>query len=95
MSTDEREVKVMSCSVPFIETVEPEVAGVKTNHGPPDRSGGIEEMIGCKDSYPEDPRAYFLVAILSLGTIQDREENFINRHGLYGQFQHEDKQGKR
>ncbi len=29
------------------------------------------------------------------GGTQDREENFINRHGLYGQFEDEDKRGKR
>jgi len=55
----------------------------------------IEEMIACKDGYPEDPRAYFIAVVMSLGTIQDREENFINRHGLYAQFQDEDKAGKR
>jgi hypothetical protein len=55
----------------------------------------IEEMIVCKDTYRQGERMYFLAAIMSLGSIQDREENFINRHGLYGQFQDEDRHGKR
>jgi len=55
----------------------------------------IEELIVCKDTYRQGESLYFLAAIMSLGSIQDREENFINRHGLYGQFQDEDRHGKR
>jgi hypothetical protein len=52
-------------------------------------------MMACGDAYPQEKIQFAVVALVALGTVQDREENFINRHGLYPQFEEEDKQGKR
>jgi len=51
----------------------------------------IEEMIVCKESYLQEGLGYVMVALAAMGSIQDREENFINRQGLSGQFEDGDR----
>ena len=56
----------------------------------------INEMKLCGEAYPRGQITRFLQAlVMSVVSLQGRQEDFITRHNLYWQFQEEDRAGKR